>query len=358
MNCKKAQDYLSPYLDQVLSQEDMNSVEEHLEKCSMCRQELEDLQKTLNIIQTLPELPLPTVFHQELHNKLVAVKEDGEGRKENVLLSSFRNFRYRWASLSMAAVLMVFLYAFLSPLLPKSMEQSDIPYAGTSQNEKKTDFTDNGNLEMDKSQLPERASDTEDNILQDREERPAKNELNNTDNSTKNNAQNSTQDKEIANMAIEEENQEASKETIEEQIRQDTVEAARGKNNSEEIKVPDLKMAAIAPDQYLDTTKEKIIVQYTDFQLKIKKDEYEEVFNRISGLSAEYSDVLDVVYESIDGEEQESFIINVAKGAVAKVLSEINTMGNSVNQDVYGIDGSLDHTEYISIKIIIKEKID
>jgi predicted anti-sigma-YlaC factor YlaD len=45
MNCKQVRDNLSPYLDQVLSQEEVNLVEKHLEKCSSCRQELIDLKK-------------------------------------------------------------------------------------------------------------------------------------------------------------------------------------------------------------------------------------------------------------------------------------------------------------------------
>jgi len=354
MNCKKTQDFLSPYLDRILSQEEMDSVEKHLEKCSMCRQELEDLENTLNMIQTLPELPLPTGFHQELHNKLAAVKAEEEGQKENVLLSSFRRFRSirnQWASFGMAAVLMLFLYAFLSPLLPKSMEQSDMSYTGSIQNEKKADFGDKGNSEMARSQLPEDAIDSQEKILEDREEGSVKNELNGTDNSG-NNSEKSIQNEEIVTMVIEEENLDAGSK---EPTRQNTVEAARG-NNGEEAKTPIFSMATIPPDENLDTTKEKTIQQYTDFQLMVKKEDFEKVFDRISGLSEEFSDVLDVVYENIDGEETEGFIISVAKGAVPKVQSEINIMENSVNQDVYGNDIPPDRTDYASIRIIIMEK--
>ncbi|MEL7563663.1 MAG: zf-HC2 domain-containing protein [Dehalobacterium sp.] len=353
MNCKQAQEYLSPYLDQILSQEEKDSLEKHLEKCSVCRQELEDLQETLNMIQTLPELPLPTGFHQELHNKLVAVKAEEEGKKGSILLSIFRSIysiRNQWASLGMAAVLLLFFYVFLSPAMPKSMEQSDMSYTGTAQNEKKADLADQGNLETAESQVPEAAIDTKEKVLEDREEKSVKNEQNSKDNDTGNNTEKSAQDNEIVTMTSEEENQEAGSK---EQIRQNAVEAARGKTNGGEAKTQNYSMAAIAPDENLDTAKEKSILKYTDFQLMVKDDDYKKVFERINSLSEELSDVLAVVYEKID-EEGEGFIISVAKDAVPNVLAEINTIENSVHQDVYGADALSEH-EYTSIRIIIKE---
>jgi CO dehydrogenase nickel-insertion accessory protein CooC1 len=112
-------------------------------------------------------------------------------------------------------------------------------------------------------------------------------------------------------------------------------------------------MVAIAPEENLDTAKEKGILKYTDFQLMVKNSDYGKVFDRINGLSEELSDVLAVVYEKID-EEGKGFIISVAEDAVPNVLAEINTIENSVHQDVYGADPLSEH-EYTSIRIVIKE---
>ena len=122
MNCLKVQDLLSPYLDQALSEEEMSLVEKHLKKCSSCSQELADLKNTLNMIQTLPELPLPDDFQMDLHRKLVAAKQETAKNKRKGWLYHFPS---RWASLSMAAVLLLVLYTFISPLIPRLGQQSD-----------------------------------------------------------------------------------------------------------------------------------------------------------------------------------------------------------------------------------------
>ena len=135
-----------------LSQEEVNLVEKHLEKCSSCRQELIDLKKTLSLIQGLPELPVPESFQIDLHRKLEALQQEKETKNKKDRLVTFP---MRWASLGMAAVLMLVIYTFISPLLPQLKEQSDIPAPGTFQSAENMEIATQNNLTMAEISIPE-----------------------------------------------------------------------------------------------------------------------------------------------------------------------------------------------------------
>ncbi|GAW92405.1 DUF4349 domain-containing protein [Calderihabitans maritimus] len=71
MKCEQIQELLSPYLDGVLEDETKAKVEEHLQHCSFCREELESLQATLNILHSLDQLTPPADFRSGLKKRLV-----------------------------------------------------------------------------------------------------------------------------------------------------------------------------------------------------------------------------------------------------------------------------------------------
>lgn len=58
MKCKRIQQYLLDYSEHVLDQENQHLVEEHLRHCAECSKELQEIEQTLHLLQTLP-LPEP-----------------------------------------------------------------------------------------------------------------------------------------------------------------------------------------------------------------------------------------------------------------------------------------------------------
>lgn len=70
MNCSKVKENLSPYLDNMLSEEEKKAVETHLASCPECQQELEDLQQTIAMLSSLEEIIPPASFRRELREKL------------------------------------------------------------------------------------------------------------------------------------------------------------------------------------------------------------------------------------------------------------------------------------------------
>ena len=62
MKCKRIQQYLLDYAEQLLDQENHHLVEEHLRHCPKCAQELQEIEQTIHLLQTLPVQSPPETF--------------------------------------------------------------------------------------------------------------------------------------------------------------------------------------------------------------------------------------------------------------------------------------------------------
>lgn len=60
--CHKVRGMLSEYIDNRLDSEDRGVVERHLEICEACSNELESLQMTVQLLNQVPEMPVPRSF--------------------------------------------------------------------------------------------------------------------------------------------------------------------------------------------------------------------------------------------------------------------------------------------------------
>ena len=68
MNCKQACEQLSEYIDGELDEQSRRAIEGHLAGCEACRDELEDLRKTIAAVKSLPTVPAP----EELSSRILA----------------------------------------------------------------------------------------------------------------------------------------------------------------------------------------------------------------------------------------------------------------------------------------------
>ena len=60
--CQRVRELLSPYIDEQLSPAEMATVEGHVERCSACRDELEALRATTDLLHRVPMVPSPRSF--------------------------------------------------------------------------------------------------------------------------------------------------------------------------------------------------------------------------------------------------------------------------------------------------------
>jgi|GEM_PF-4501116 len=97
MDCSNYSKLLSPYLDNQLEDAQKDLVKKHMEQCSRCAQEYEQLRKIANYCRQLDELDLPSDFHEQLHKQLLL-----EQKKKNWT-------KYRIFSGAAAAVIVAFL---------------------------------------------------------------------------------------------------------------------------------------------------------------------------------------------------------------------------------------------------------
>ncbi|HCS10573.1 MAG TPA: hypothetical protein DIV40_03865, partial [Clostridiales bacterium] len=110
MKCNEICDKLSLYIDNELSHEEMQQVEEHLQSCEKCQKELEEYKNLISVLQGLPEEEPPEGYCKRLHKKLL---ENSPQSKSSKAASIFKNFnRYKWLKYgSIAAALAVVFIA-------------------------------------------------------------------------------------------------------------------------------------------------------------------------------------------------------------------------------------------------------
>lgn len=70
MNCDRIKELLNDYLDNELTKDERAAFEQHIEKCSECREEVELMQEMLYALHDIDEKELPQGFHQELMDQL------------------------------------------------------------------------------------------------------------------------------------------------------------------------------------------------------------------------------------------------------------------------------------------------
>ena len=70
MNCEAVREMLWAYLEKEITAEEAVKIEEHLENCAACREELELQKEIMDSLQNIPDEELPDGFHAELMQKL------------------------------------------------------------------------------------------------------------------------------------------------------------------------------------------------------------------------------------------------------------------------------------------------
>ncbi|MEL7563836.1 MAG: zf-HC2 domain-containing protein [Dehalobacterium sp.] len=126
MHCSQIEDLLSSYIDHELLPEEILFVEKHLEYCHSCRQILADIQKTSNLLQSLPNVPMPDGFQEQLHELLAGVKQDTyistKGRfGQNWLQCIFNSYRM----VSAALILIVCFAAYSLTTFYRNMSYTE-----------------------------------------------------------------------------------------------------------------------------------------------------------------------------------------------------------------------------------------
>lgn len=85
-NCTEVRKLISLYIDNELNKTELEEFEEHINSCSHCRIELEEIKTVVRFCSDIDEVELPKNFKSELHEKLVEIKNQMDKRNRIVQL--------------------------------------------------------------------------------------------------------------------------------------------------------------------------------------------------------------------------------------------------------------------------------
>ncbi|MGI6684659.1 MAG: anti-sigma factor family protein [Bacillota bacterium] len=126
MPCLDKEDLLSAYLDHELLPDENNLVEIHLKQCPSCREAYEDLKETSSLIRSLPDVPIPAGFQEQLHERLVQANEELYGKKKRQFDQGWFFWlikSYRPVSVALVIFLCIAAYSFIA--LQKNLSSTD-----------------------------------------------------------------------------------------------------------------------------------------------------------------------------------------------------------------------------------------
>jgi hypothetical protein len=105
-NCSEMNEIISLYIENELDSGERRKFEEHIDSCPACKKELDDIKQIKDLFGSIQEQELPENFKEELHDKLLQVKEQENSRNKIIVLRS----RYIKIISSVAAgLLLIFL---------------------------------------------------------------------------------------------------------------------------------------------------------------------------------------------------------------------------------------------------------
>lgn len=107
MKCNEISDILSLYIDNELSKDEKDKIENHLLSCKDCQKELEEYKKVISAVQNLPEVEPPEGYCSRLHEKLLYARQSNEKPPKIVSHSRFRWMKYASIAAALVLVLLV-----------------------------------------------------------------------------------------------------------------------------------------------------------------------------------------------------------------------------------------------------------
>lgn len=108
MTCDEISKYIPAYLEDDLTPEERKFVDEHINTCDACRQDLADFKNTFNILKDLPDVEPPPFFEQKIMSRI----HEEATQKKGLLRKLFYPLRIKIPIQAMATVCIA-VFAFL-----------------------------------------------------------------------------------------------------------------------------------------------------------------------------------------------------------------------------------------------------
>lgn len=102
-DCNKISELLSAYIDGEVTEKEKSLVENHISECTSCKQKLDMMQKTKDILKATPPIPVPETLLKDFEE----YREKSEKEEEKKVVPFYKNYRVY------ASIAAVFIFAFV-----------------------------------------------------------------------------------------------------------------------------------------------------------------------------------------------------------------------------------------------------
>lgn len=165
MDCEKANELMSLYIDAELDIQEINELETHIKNCSSCQSELNHLLYIVDNLKSMPQLELPNNFHDELINNIKINFPDYIGDKKiNKKYDSKKSILKNWKIMSGAAVAACFII-FISSMWNTDLSNEKFSLNGSNQMVKSGERTSFSQADM--AQFTEGSAESEAGAIQE-----------------------------------------------------------------------------------------------------------------------------------------------------------------------------------------------
>ena len=107
-SCMAVKENICAYLDNELNPEDRRRFEEHIESCTACRREFDEMSEIIGLCTSLPQQELPDGFGAELHEKLLVAADRQKNNITGIDKSKRASYIKMFSSIA-AGLLLIFL---------------------------------------------------------------------------------------------------------------------------------------------------------------------------------------------------------------------------------------------------------
>ena len=107
-SCMAVKENICAYLDNELNPEDRRRFEEHIESCTACRREFDEMSEIIGLCTSLPQQELPDGFGAELHEKLLVAADRQRNNITGIDKSKRASYIKMFSSIA-AGLLLIFL---------------------------------------------------------------------------------------------------------------------------------------------------------------------------------------------------------------------------------------------------------
>jgi hypothetical protein len=107
MECLEIRELLSPYCDNMLEEAPQTQVEQHLQRCEQCRQELEQLQFVIKLMQGSIEVLAPAGFSGLITERLASLSPEQGKSNQSIEGGRVKTWFQNWGRVAAVAAILV-----------------------------------------------------------------------------------------------------------------------------------------------------------------------------------------------------------------------------------------------------------